>query len=227
MISGQQLKQILTYSFSNGSSFLAPALTFTILPSSYTLNNIPASLVLSGSVIPNDGTNIQWSMTNSSNVVIGAGIGLNAAVTLTGGSIPSTVGIYTYNFIVTYVDANNVTQSISTSVLLYVTAPGLYGQINSPSQDIIVPGDLTPYLGSLTITTQATLINLFSIVATNTGRIVIVVPDSYGTVTSIEDNTSMNITSQFHVVVDVTNNRKFYVTNSALTPGTYYFKVNF
>jgi len=156
-------------------------------------------------------------MTDSTNTNIGSGSGTSALVTLTGISIPTTVGSYTYTMTVTYLDSASVTQTVICVVSLLVTSAALYGQINNPSQAIVLPADLTPYLPSLTVSNQSIIINLFSVVATNTGRIVIVVPDSYGTVTSITDNTSSNITAQFSVVNYVANNSKFHTTTSDLT----------
>lgn len=227
MISSEQLKQVLTFSFLNGSSFLPPSCTFTATPTSYDEDNIPATITLSGVVIPNDGTNIQWTISNSVGSPIGAGLGTSIAVTLSGLSVPSSLGVYNFTLTVTFLDGAGNTQSINTVVSIFVTAVSLYGQINNPTQTITVASDLTPYLSSLTSTNQGTLINLFLVQALNTGRIVIVVPDSYGVVSDISDNTDASVISQFSVVYDVANNRKIYTSLVAVTAGDYYYKVIF
>lgn len=226
MISGQQLKQVLDYGFTNGSGFMGPTGSLTSTPSLYTTSNLPASVVLSGSVIPNDAQNINWTLVytaTNTTVLTGTGSILNYNLPV----VPAVIGSYTYNWNISYDDLSGNTFIIIITITIQVIAASLYGQINNPVQIISVPADLLPYEPSLTVSNQSVIINLFSVVATNTGRIVITVPDSYGTVTSITDNTSLDITSQFSMVNDPGNSRKLYTTNVVLTPGTYYFKVNF
>ena len=71
------------------------------------------------------------------------------------------------------------------------------------------------------------MVNVFSIIAANTGRIVMTIPDSFGSVTSIEDGAGLNVLSQFNAVVDVPNLRTIYVSINALTPATYDYKFIF
>ena len=227
MISGKQLKQVLDYSFTSGSTFVSPSATFLADFSSYTTLNIPASISLTGTITPNDGTNIQWVIINSSGTVLGSGLGNNALVTLSGVNIPSTLGVNTYTLTVTYLDLTGASASQVFLCTVTVSSSALIGQINNASQNIILPSDLTPYESSLTDVDQAFLINLFPINALNTGRLVIVVPINYGAVVSITDNTNQIVTNQFNAVLDAPNSRIIYVTDLVITPGSYYYKVNF
>lgn len=228
MISGKQLKQVLDYSFTNGSSFLGASCTFMATPSTYTTIAVPANVPLTGIVTPNDAVNISWNITNPSATVISSGMGLTPSYTLTGGDIPTTVGSYTYTLNVTYEDTLGNTYSVSCPTTIGVEVAAAYGQLPGPGDNIVIPGDLTaPIEATFTTSTQTALMNLFSYAAAVTARMVIVVPDAYGTVVSITDNTSSDITAQFNVVVDAPNNRKIYVSNSTIAPGTYYFQVNF
>jgi len=228
MISGKQLKQVLDYSFTNGSSFLGASCTFIATPSTYTTTSVPVNVPLTGIITPNDALNISWTITDPSNSVLQSGIGNTPSYTLTGGDIPTTVGSFVFTLNVTYEDSLGNTYSVSCPTTIGVEVAASYGQLPGPGDNIVIPGDLTaPIEASFTTTTQTALMNLFSYAAAVTARMVIVVPDAYGTAVSITDNTSSDITAQFNVVVDAPNNRKIYVSNSTITPGTYYFQVNF
>jgi hypothetical protein len=227
MISGRDLKNVLTQSFTNGTSFLAPTASFIATPSTYTVSSLPASVILSGTITPNNGTLITWTITNSGGTVIATGSGVNVTHTLA--SVPSAVSTNVYNLNVTYTNATAGTTAVivvATSVV--VTAAGKVGQINSPTATITIPGDLTaPYEAALVVETKTQMINLFPIVAANTGRIVIVIPDSYGTVSIIEDGAGLNALPQFNATLDPTNSRTIYSSVNIVTPGTYNYKIIF
>ena len=226
MISGQQLKQVLSYSFTNGTSFMAPTGTFIATPSAYTTNSLPASVTLNGSLIPNNAVNITWTITDSLGTTLLTGLGNSSNYTLP--TIPNTIGNKVYNWNISYQDGNGNNYSLILSTTVYVTAAANIGQLNGAGVNITVPGDLTPAIeATLTSTDKPTLINLFAITASNTGRIVIVIPDSYGTVSDIQDNTDSTVLSQFNVVTDPGNNRKIYVGTNAVTPATYNYKIVF
>jgi len=227
MISSQQLKQILTFSFTNGSSFVAPTCSIIATPSLYTTDSVPGSVVITGTLVPNDGTNISWTLTASGSttaLLIGTGNSLTYNIP----SVPAIAGSYSYNWNITYEDNTGTTLSLVCPITITVTASAKYGQLANPGDNIVIAADLTPAIeGTLTVTNQSFIINLFPLIASNTGRIVIVVPDSYGAVTSITDNTNLDVTSQFNIINDVVNSRKIYVGINAVTPNTYYFRINF
>jgi hypothetical protein len=226
MISGQQLKQVLTYTFAGGTTFLGPTGTFVAIPSTYTVDSLPPSVTLEGSLLPNDALNITWTITDGIGNTLVSGLGNTVSFALP--SVPNTVSNNVYNWNITYEDTNGGTYTLILSTVVLVTASAKFGQLNGAGLDIIVPGDLTPLIeATFTVTDQVTIINLFAIVAPYTGRLVIVIPDSYGTVTDIQDNTDSTVLSQFNVVVDAPNNRKIYTTINAVTPDTYYYKIIF
>ena len=226
MISGKQLKQILDYSFTAGTSFLAPTATFLATPSTYTSLALPASVVLSGAIIPNSGTSISWTITNAAAATLAFGSG--NAPTHTLAVVPSAVASSIYNLNITYTNTiTGTTQSIITPTVVSVTSAALKGQIDSPTQTITIPGDLTPYLADLTITDQAELINVFDVVATDIGRIVFAIPDDYGIVSIIEDGSGLNVLDQFTPVIDTSNARTIFTSIDVVTPATYNYKLVF
>ncbi len=91
-----------------------------------------------------------------------------------------------------------------------------------------MPGDFTsPMESALSSSSKTLIINLFDVIAIGTGRLCFVIPDSYGTVTDLEDNTDSSVLSQFNIVVDAVNSRKFYVSINAVTAATYKYKFIF
>lgn len=225
MISAKQIKQILDISFTGGSGFLAPTSTFIITPSNYSTDDVPGAVNLTGVITPNDGTDITWTITSG---VTTLAIGTGNVVAHSLASVPSTVTTNTYNLNVSYKNSSGTTMAVIFVASLSVTAPALIGQLDGPTENIIVAGDLTPTIeGYLTTTDQITLINLFNIVAADSGRIIFVLPDSYGVVSSIEDGAGLNIITQFNVVVDTINNRKIYTSINVVTPATYSYKISF
>lgn len=222
MISAKQIKAILDYSFSAGSNFLAPAGSFIATPSSYTSTSLPSSVVLNGSLIPNDATNITWTIKNNIGTTLLAGVGNTCSFTLP--SVP-TSGSNVYTWEIAYLDTNNNALTLILPTTVFVSTPGLYGQLPTPSDNISVFGDLVPFAGALSEGDQNFFINLFEVVCTHNGRITIVVPNTFGTLQDISDNTDASVLSQFNVVNDVPNNRKIYTTINSVAAGSYYFKL--
>jgi hypothetical protein len=226
MISSQQLKQVLTYSFTNGISFVGPAGTFIASPSVYTNLVLPGSVTLTGSIIPNDAVNITWSITNSIGTLLLSGTGNTSSYTLP--VVPSTTGVNVYYWNINYQNNSGANLSLILNATVTVTSSSLVGQLNGAGVNIVIPADLTaPIEATLTTTSQLAMINLFAITAVYTGRLVIVIPDDYGTVVDIQDNTDSTVLSQFNLVVDAPNNRKIYVGINAVTPATYNYKIVF
>jgi hypothetical protein len=233
MISAQQLKQALDIvtgaAFSNDGT--VPTATFTANPNSYPVGGAPGSISLAGTIAAAPNSILAgWQILNG-NTVLATGLANNLApaYTVPTLSVPTLAGSYTYTLNVQYklTQAQIVPNVISYPATVVVSASGYAGQLPLPGDNILVPGDLTPFLGGLTPKTQQEFINLFSIVAANTGRITIVVPDSFGTVLQIQDNTDSNVMNQFNLVADPLNTRKIYTTINALTPNTYYYKLVF
>jgi hypothetical protein len=235
MISGKQFKNMIDYMLQGGLSssrvggFIDPTATFTAAPTSYTDSLLPVSIVLSGTITPNSGVVTSWAITaGTSPTPIAVGTNNVPTVTLSGGSIPAAIGTYNYYLTVYYTDSNLATQSFLVSSMVIISATALYGQLANPGENIIIAADLTPGIeATLTVTDKATMINVFNIIALNTARIVIVVPDSYGTVTAIEDGSALDVTSQFNVIVDAPNTRTIYVSLNTVTPATYSYKLIF
>lgn len=226
MISAKQFKNSIEYMFSGIPGFIAPTATFYGVPPNYSLSSIPASIILTGVITPNTGIITNWSISDAVNTVLATGT--NNSPTYTISAPPSSTGQYTYYLTVFYTDTNGGAQSFVVPTIISVTADASFGQLASPADNISIPGDLTPAIeATFTITNQQTIINLFSVVAPNTGRIVFVIPDSYGIVTAIEDGGALDVLSQFNIVPDPGNNRQIYVGINAATPATYLYKFIF
>jgi hypothetical protein len=226
MISARQLKNILDNSFSSNSvsGFAAPTAILTATPDYYYESDTPISVTIDGVITPNDGVSITWDLRDSSNVSLISGFGNTISHVLL--AEPTTVGVYTYTLIIDYQDANGSNFTTNATVNVTVLAKTLVGQLALPGDDITIPGDLTPAIeGTLTDLSQLQSINLFTITAVNTGRIVIVVPDSFGTLLDISDNTDSSVLSEFNTIVDASNSRKIYVSKLALTPAVYRYKL--
>lgn len=220
---------MIDYMFSGAAGFTAPAAIFNANPNTYVSTAVPATDVLSGTITPNNGTIVSWSITAGTNSTpIATGTGINVTHTLNGANVPTTIGTHTYYLTVTYTDNNNATQSFVVATNIIVTAAARFGQLAGPTDNITTPAGLTPAIeATLTTTSKGVMINLFSVTAANTGRIVFVVPDSYGTVSSIEDGAGLNVLNQFNVVVDAGNNRRIYVSINTVVPGSYDYKFIF
>lgn len=227
MISGRQFKTMVDYMFSGAAGFTAPVATFTPSISEYPDTSLPASVILSGTITPNDGTITSWSINEGVNPTpIATGTGTTVSHTLS--SVPSVIGTNNYYLTVFYTDINAASQSFVLSCTVTVTATALVGQLALPGDDIIIPGDLTPGIeATLSTTSKLAMINVFPIVAANTSKIIFVIPDSYGAVVRIEDGAGLDVSSQFNLVVDAPNSRKIYTGINNVTPATYNYKIVF
>lgn len=229
MISGKQFKNMVDYMFSGIPGFVEPTATLNAVPDTYVTSAVPASIALSGVITPNDGVITTWAITaGTSPTVLATGTGNTPTHTVTGVDIPTTAGSYIYYLTVTYTDSNSASQSFVVSTTVVVTAAALFGQLTNPTDDITVDTDLTPAIeATLTSTSKADIINLFTVTAANTARILFVIPDSYGSVTSLEDGAGLNVLNQFNAVTDVANNRIIYTALNTVVPGTYDYKFVF
>ena len=228
MIGSKQVKQIIDYSFSYGAgSFLSPEATFIATPNSYTATSPPGgNIILSGSIIPNDGTDISWVITNSVGTPLADGVDNTPSHSI---APPASIGSYTYNLNVSYKNDVGTTIAFVIIAVIVVSADGKVGQLDGPGDDFTTPAefDVLNVEGGFIFKTNSDVINLFSFEVTSTARTVIVIPDSFGSVVDIQDNTDNSVLSQFNTVADVGNTRTLYVTDLALTPGTYFYKVVF
>jgi hypothetical protein len=240
MISSKQLNNILKHSFSGGSgNFLAPTANFIANPSNYI--NAPSTVLLSGSILPNDGVNINWNVTRSNSTTpIASGSGTSVNVTLSGSGtnleVPTAINTYGYNLNITYEDDQNSSYSTTVSTSITVSSAAKIGQLTSPSHDFTdIAGYNTLNSGStlengFTSKTQNQVINLFEYNATvsPSGKIVIIIPNIYGTLNDIQDNTDSSVLTQFeNPISDSSNNRILYVTKNNLSPAVYHFKLIF
>jgi hypothetical protein len=226
MISAKQLKNILDSSLGSAtiSAFTVPTAELTATPNSYNDVDAPISVTISGTITPNDGLNITWDLKDPSNVSLATGTGKTISHLLA--SEPTAVGSYTYTLSIGYEDTSGNAYQTSATVLVTVTTKSLVGQLALPGDDITIAADLTPTIeATFSQLSQIQSINLFSINAVNTGKIVIVVPNIFGTLLDISDNTDSSVIGEFSMVADAANDRKIYVSNLALTPGVYRYKL--
>jgi hypothetical protein len=210
------------------TGFNPPTAEFFINPSSYTNLDVPGAggVLLSGNITPNDGNITGWAILEGA-TTLSTGVILAPEYLLQ--NIPSTVGSYNYSLSVTYENNLGTKLSLVVPVTLSVTSVGYYGQLALPTDDIPIPIGVplsAGVLATFTSSTQTVMMNLFSITAVNTGRIVLVVPYSYGQISDITDNTDNTVLSQFNFVDDPGVSR-IYTTINTLTPGTYYYKLVF
>ena len=230
MISARQVSNILAKSFSGGdSNFLRPTASFNAVASNYLENPSPDNVILSGYIQENDGENISWVIKDNNNNNILSGISYNPSVTLT--TPPTTVGTYVYTLYITYDDKNGVSQpAIIKLATVTVSTPAFVGKLATAGDVLTEPSHLTTAIEStLTSLTSAQVINKFTISDSQHARIVIVVPNSYGVVLRIEDNTDTDTISngQFKVVNDTAKNRTIYVSDNAISEGDWRFKIIF
>jgi len=226
MISARQLKNILDTSFSSNpiTGTVAPTATMTATPNNYYDVDTPLSVIIDATITANDGLNITWDLRDPVNVSILTGSASTISHTLV--SEPTSAGVHTYTLIMSYGDALGNNYTTNSTVAITVLSKAMAGQLALPGDDITVPGDLTaPIEATLSALSKTQSINLFSINAVNTGRIVIVVPDSFGTLLDIADNTDLSVISSFNLILDAPNNRKIYVSKLALTPAVYRYKL--
>ena len=228
MISAKQLKKLLDYSFTTPtSSGAVPTATFGANPNMYGITGLPTSVSLTGVITPNGATNLIWFISDPSGP-LNNGSGTDVSHTLSGAAIPSVSGSTTYTLNVSYSNGTGAGFNVSFPTSITVTGVVKVGQLTDPEANITAAADLTnsieDTLASLEITQ---VINLFPVIATNPGRILMVIPNSFGTVSSIQDNLDVVITSEFNLIEDNTNSRKIYITKNVLTPATYRYKFTF
>jgi hypothetical protein len=228
MISAKQLKNILDHSFSAsaGTSAVLLSATFTAAPSQYNNTSIPGSVILSGTIVPNGALLVTWVIKNALGTILESDSGNNVSHSLA--AIPTTIGSHPYALIVSYQDGTGTSFTASFTAVVTVTTLMKVGQLLLPGDDLIVSGDLSGALeGTFPTYTSTQAINLFAVTTSRTARLVIIVPDSYGTLSDISDNTDSSVLNQFKVVPDFVNNRKLYVSLNAVTPATYHYKLVF
>jgi hypothetical protein len=228
MISARQTKNIIEYMFGTSSGFIAPTAIFTASPSAYNSASIPTGTFLNGTITLNDAllATTAWAITYGA-TTLATGTGTSVAHSLV--AIPATIGSYTYNLTVSYVDDNNANVSIVIPTVVSVTAVALYGQLVSGSDtSSLATLNLAISASTLSSTSKTLLINPLAItlVETPNGKVIFVIPDSYGAVTSIEES-SVDILNQFNVTVDTANSRTIYTSILDLTPSTITYKIVF
>lgn len=231
MISAKQLKKVLDYSFTAGSNFVAPTCDLFATPGFYTINNVPASVTISGTITPNDGTVTGWSLKDHTNTTVLVGTGNIISYVDSGGinPLPTTTGSYTYTLTVNYTDNNLASQSMICLVNLLVTSSSLYGTYttNTPVLDLVTYNATPAIEAGLTVTDQNTIINLFDVVVSGVEQVFIIVPDSYGTVLDIADENDSSVITEFTTIPDPSNSRTIYARTTTLTSNTYQYKVIF
>ena len=224
MTSARQLLNILAYTLSgdnsnvNRTTFVEPTATFSVTPTTYAVESAPANMTVTGSIIVNDAVNVTWEVYDGvsiSPVLTGSNNVINA--TLDTPLIPTT-----YTLVVTYTGGNETLEVVSQVNPYYST---YVGQLPTPSDDITVAADLTPFLAGLVGLSYTDALELMTITAAYIGRLVLVIPDSYGTLTDISDENDLSVINEFNVVVDAPNNQKIYVKIDTVTPGSYKYKL--
>ena len=231
MISAKQVSNILARSFSGGESVLSPKASFIAVKSSYVEGGSPDPVVLSGSIIENDAVDITWSIKDYNNATLISDTSGNTSPTFTIVSPPTSVGVYTYTLYINYKNELGESQpAITKLATVTVSTPAYVGKLSGPGINISIPADLTTAIeATLTSVTSSQLINPFIISDDVTARVVIVVPDSYGVVSAIEDNTDTNVlvAGQFNTIYDSANFRNIYVSNETLSIANWRYKVIF
>ncbi len=224
MISARQNKNMLEWMFASGADFTAPTAIFTVSPNTYTTAAVPAGVTLSGTITLNDATLTDWTiMQGTTMLATGTGTSVSHALV----TIPSAVGTTSYSLVVNYTDNNSNALSLVVPTSVVVTAVGLYGQL-ATGVDIAISTDLTALIeATLTSTSKSVIINAFDIVAATTGRIIFIIPDSYGTPTDLEDGSGLDVSSQFNQVVDAINSRTIWTSINMVIPATYTYKFVF
>jgi len=222
--SAKQVFNILQYTFSgnntnvNPNNFVEPTATFSIKPGTFSLLTPPANLIVEGSIIPNDATNITWEVYD----------GVSVSPVLTGSNnvinstLPTPTEDTTYTLRVIYIGGNELLELTSFVDPYDVT---YIGQLPLPGDNITIAANLTPFLPGLVVTSQEDALLLMTITAANIGRLVFVVPDNYGTLLDISDENDSSVLNEFNVVIDSPNNQKIYVKIDTVTPGSYKYKL--
>jgi 3-polyprenyl-4-hydroxybenzoate decarboxylase len=238
-LSGKQLKKALDYSFKGGSStFIDPVLSLAITPSEYTINTSGvatiSSLELTGSIEPNNGTEITFDLQDALGNSLQSGSYPTAIYFSVPTPIPTTS--QTYYLVIQYTtDTGSFKRNLSTSVSTIVTSEAKVGQLANESQNFSTAAEFAALNveSGFTVKSKSELINKFEISTPNTGRVVIIVPNSMGTVADISDGITTSVLDEFTgPILDSTGiqPRKIYVSTNALTPptdGKYDYKIIF
>ena len=224
MISAKQVKNILEYSLQS-TGFIEPVLNLAVTPNNYTelyLTLNPGTNSVIGSIVANDATGISWVL-KKNGVTVSSGTGLSISFAE---AKPAVNTVYTLE--ATYT-GGATTKSVSTNVIVEKTA--YYGQLTLPTDDIVVATDLLPFINPaglvLDYCGQQFIGNLFTMVLTNTGRICLVSPYSYGTVVDIVDENDISAINEFNLVNDIPNSRYIYTMINTISAGTYKYKIQY
>lgn len=222
-ITGKQLLLALEQAaLCNSGGFVGPQATFVATPNSYTNNNAPAGVTLTGTITLNDAVISYWNI-RQGGTILATGSTITPSFYVT----PASGSSITYTLDV-YYTLDGAAGILTLNAPVLVTDGALYGSLPGPTDDIILPTDLTaPIIAGLSIGDEATITALFPIVITVTARVVIVVPYGISTSWGLLDNDNFSVDSEFTFVDDPGNNQKIAVSNNPLIPGTYYFKVGF
>jgi hypothetical protein len=226
MISAKQLKNILQNAFtgSNALGYTIPEVTFNANPLEYDTGALPSNIILTGSIIPNGRTGISWGIyenTNTTPIVTGTALTIN----FTDITPFATPGVSTYKLVVNYNAPNNTpAPTITKTINISVTTQAFVGQLSGPSVVLASAGDLISgspsILSTLSSKSKTQIINPFYMDLQNSAKLVFVIPNNYGTVANIMDNTDQNVLSSFTAIPDSSNQRTIYVSNNLTTPST-------
>ena len=201
------------------TSFLEPTAVLTVNPSSYLSTNIPSSITFDISILFNDATGLSWTLTDSLGNTLTTGISNTDTYVLT--NPPTSVSTYTLTL--NYTGGIGIKTFITT---VRIDTPAYVGQLSGPSDNIVVPADLTAaILTTLDAKSLGTIVNFFPVTFANVARTVFVLPYSFGVPTALADDNDSDITDEFTLVNDTANGRYIYVRINTVTPGTYNFKV--
>jgi len=223
MISARQFKNILQNAFTgnNALGYTPPTITFIANPLEYDTSAIPSNVVLSGVITPNNGTNISWGIFENAGttpIVTGTSLTIN----YTDVTPFTTPGVSIYKLVVNYTTpTGTAAPTITKTININVTTQSFVGQLANASSNITSAADLTPaILSTLFSKSKSQIVNPFYLDLQNNAKIVFVIPDNYGTVANIMDNTDQNALNSFTVYPDSANARRIYVANNLTTPST-------
>jgi hypothetical protein len=223
MISARQFKNILQNAFTgnNALGYTPPTITFIANPLEYDTSAIPSNVVLSGVITPNNGTNLSWGIFENAGttpIITGTSLTIN----YTDVTPFTTPGVSIYKLVVNYTTpTGTAAPTITKTININVTTQSFVGQLANASSNITSAADLTPaILSTLFSKSKSQIVNPFYLDLQNNAKIVFVIPDNYGTVANIMDNTDQNVLNSFTVYPDSANARRIYVANNLTTPST-------
>lgn len=224
MTSAKQIYNIIEYTFSGENNnivnpdFVEPTATFSVTPVLFSLDNPPANLTAAGAITPNSASNITWEVYDGvsvSPILSGSG-------TVVSGIIKTPTADTTYQLKIMY-SGGNEELSVYSTVDTYEDT--LIGQLPAPGIILVTADNLTPYEAGLTHISESESKSFFEINASATGRIVIVVPNSYGTLLDIADENDNSALNEFTTINDVGNDRIIYSKIDTVTTGRYKYKL--